>query len=117
MSEEQRPTSAVQTAAAKPVPHVHITPSGREALKLFEHEIAAYRRELPRLLEEGHAWRHALVKGDEVLSVWDTQSDAIQAGGERFGLEPYYVKTIDPRDPERFTWLDAALKESPCPSS
>lgn len=115
MSEEQRPAPSPQTAA-NPVPHVHITPSGREALKLYERELATYRRELPRLLEEGHAWRHALVKGDEILSIWDTQGDAIQAGCERFGLEPIFVKTIDPRDPERFALLDATLKAQSCPS-
>jgi hypothetical protein len=74
---------------------------------MYEKEIATYLRELPRLLEEGHAGRHALVKGDEVLSVWDTQGDAIQAGVERFGLEPIFVKTVDARDAERFALLDA----------
>jgi hypothetical protein len=92
-----------------------ITPSGREALKLYEREIAAYLRELPRLLAEGHGGKHALVKGDEIVSVWDTQGDAIQAGRERFGLEPIFVKAIDARDPERFALLHAH-KDSSCPS-
>ena|SRR5438132_11636957 len=90
-----------------PAPLINITASGREALKLYEREIATYLRELPRLLAEGHAGRHVLVKGDEILSVWDRQGDAIQAGCERFGLEPIFVKTIDARDPERFALVDA----------
>jgi hypothetical protein len=65
-------------------------------------------------LEEGLAWKHALVKGDEVLSVWDTQADAVQAGVDRFGLDPIFVKTIDPRDTERFALLKAQLGDS-CP--
>jgi hypothetical protein len=84
-------------------------------LKLFEREIAAYLRELPRLLDEGQTWRHALIKGDEIVSIWDTDGDAIRAGSERFGLEPFYVKKIDPRDPARFALLEQ-WKQSQCPS-
>lgn len=48
---------------------IHVTESGRQALKLYEQEIATYLRELPRLLAEGLAGHHALVKGNEILSV------------------------------------------------
>ena len=60
----------------------------------FEHEMAAYQRELPRLLAEGEQGRHALIQGDEVISVWDTRRDALQVGHERFGLEPFMVKEV-----------------------
>jgi len=68
---------------------------------VFEREVATYGREIKRLLAEGEAGRYALVKGDEILSIWDTQRDAMQAGCEKFGLEPVAVVKIDPRDPER----------------
>jgi hypothetical protein len=71
----------------------------------LEREIETYQRELPRLLQEGEGGRWALIKGDEVVDVWDTQRDAIQAGRARFGLEPTLVKHIDPRDSERFDKL------------
>jgi hypothetical protein len=118
MSTETSTPKPQPVPPARPV-QINFGPNGRESLKVYEREIATYRRELPRLLEEGHAWRHALVKGDEILSIWDTQGDAIQAGCERFGLEPIFVKTIDPRDPERYALLDAYLqaeKDNPCPS-
>jgi hypothetical protein len=101
-------TSALSSPGrlAAPAPLITITPSGCEALKLYEQEITTYLRELPRLLVEGHTGRHALIKGDQLLSIWDTQGDAIQAGRERFGLVPIFVKTIDPRDPERFALLN-----------
>jgi hypothetical protein len=108
MTEETKPQPGPPSPALGKVP-IFFGPQGREALTFYESEIATYRRELPRLLEEGHAWRHALVKGDEILSIWDTQGDAIQAGRERFGLDPIFVKTVDPRDPERFALLDAYL--------
>src|SRR5262249_61403285 len=93
-----------------PLPPIHITESGREALKLYEREIATYLRELPRLLDEGYAGKHALIKGDEILSIWDTDSEAVQAGRERFGLDPIFIMTIDPRDIQRFAWLEAWKK-------
>jgi asparagine synthetase B (glutamine-hydrolysing) len=103
MTTKTVPTAEAQSPATAAT--IRVTDSGREALKLYEQEIATYLCELPRLLAEGHAGRHALVKGDEVLSVWDTQGDALQAGRERFGIEPIFVKTIDSRDSERFALL------------
>ena len=45
---------------------------------------ALHRRELPRLLAEGHANRWTLIRQGAVLGVWDTYRDALQAGYERF---------------------------------
>ncbi len=67
-------------------------------LKPVARELAAFLRALPKLLEEGHEGRHALVKGDEVLSLWDTFEDGYQAGCERFGWGvQFLVQPIDPR--------------------
>src|SRR5262245_38683325 len=93
------------------------TPTGSfvfpDHLKSMEREFHTYRRELPRLLEEGHAGRYALIKGDQVLSVWDTQRDVLQAGCERFGLDLFAVKQIDPRDVERLAFMGPP-KEAQC---
>jgi hypothetical protein len=87
-----------------------VTPSGKEAVKRLAREIATYRRELPRLLDEGQTGRHVLIKGDD-LTVWDTSGDALQAGRLRFGPdEPIFVKTIDPRDPEHYTLIAEWMK-------
>jgi len=114
MTTETNTTPTSQPSASKPVP-INVTPSGLVGLKMYEREIATYLRELPRLIDEGYAWKHTLIKGEEILGIWDTQNDAIQAGVERFGLEPIFVKTIDPRDPERFALLQA-WKDAQCPS-
>jgi hypothetical protein len=57
-------------------------------------ELKAFKREAPRLIAEGHKGRFALIKGDQVCSVWDTERDAIQAGRERFGQEPFTVEEV-----------------------
>lgn len=101
-------------APAKPMPPITVLPRAQEVLKVFEGEYALYRRELPRLLAENEAGRHALIKGDD-LTIWDTSGDAIQAGHLRFGLEPFLVQKISPRDVEMFALLDA-WKESQCQS-
>jgi hypothetical protein len=89
---------------------------GKEVLKKYEKEIAAYQRELPRLLTEGEEGRYALIKGDEILSVWDTDGDAIQAGIAKFGLEPICVKKIKARDSKPLDLLLNLKKDSSCPS-
>jgi hypothetical protein len=62
-------------------------------------EIRTYLRELRRLLAEGQEGRFVLIKGDEVLSVWDTFDDACQAGRERFPLGvAFLAQPIDARD-------------------
>ena len=63
-------------------------------------EIRTYLRELPRLLAEGEEGRFVLIKGDQVLSVWDTFRDAVQASSDQFLLagEAFLAQPIDPRD-------------------
>jgi hypothetical protein len=108
-------SSEVASKSKSAVPGVHITASGREGLKHYQREIATYLRELPRLLAEGRARQHVLIKGDQILGVWKEQADAIGAGRARFGSEPIFVKAIDARDPERFA-LVFAQRDSSCPS-
>src|SRR5436305_11595072 len=82
-------------------------------------DLETYRRQLPRLLQEGHAGRYALIKDDQVLSIWDTVGDALEAAAERFGMEPVATYKTNPLDVERFPLLDVQLqtgKEAECPS-
>ena len=69
-----------------------------ESLRPLLAEARTYFRELPRLLAEGHGGRCALIRGDEVVSLWDSFADAYQAGRERFGLTPFLAQPIDPGD-------------------
>jgi len=109
MSTDAITTPSPQSAAPSTVDFKAL-PGGLDALKLYEREIATYRRELPRLLASGESGRFALIKENDILSTWDTWGDAYQAGRQRFGLVPICVMKIDPRDPERYALLDAWLK-------
>jgi hypothetical protein len=60
----------------------------------FAAEWKTYKREVARLLAEGHQGRFALVKGDDVVSTWDTWRDACQAGDEKFGHGSFMVHEI-----------------------
>jgi hypothetical protein len=111
---QETSTAPAAQAANHAAPHIYITPGGEEGFRMYAREIATYLRELPRLLDEGYAGKYALVKGDEILSIWDTDNDAIQAGRDRFGLDPIFVMTIDPRHQQRFAWLKAQMGAS-CP--
>lgn len=64
----------------------------------LEIELAAYKRELPKLLQED-VGRYALVYGDKVDSCWDTFRDAIQEGYRLFGLAPFMVKQVQAVEP------------------
>jgi hypothetical protein len=78
----------------------------------LEKEMETYRRELPNLLETDEG-RFVLIQGDKVDSVWDTRADAVQAGDDRFGLEPFMVKQILEYEQPIFVPFDIAPK---CPS-
>jgi hypothetical protein len=94
----------------------HVSP---EEWARAQRDLETYRRELPRLLREGHGGRYALIKDDQVLSIWDTVGDALQSAGERFGMDPIATYKINPLDVERFALLDAQVqpgKEAECPS-
>jgi len=85
--------------------HLRADERGKGTEGTFVLEIAAYERELQRLLQQGEANRFALLHGDQLISIWDTYRDATQAGYQAFGREGWAVKEIDPRDQERLERL------------
>jgi len=79
--------------------------------QLFTKELATYEREKSRLVAESEG-KFALIRGDVVVSVWDTYEDALQAGYTQFGLEPFLVKQIQGIDQIHFFTRDL----TGCPS-
>jgi len=59
-----------------------------------EQEWNTFRQERPRLLAEGNEGRWVLVKGDEILGIWDTLREACHQGYQRFLREPFLVHQL-----------------------
>jgi hypothetical protein len=79
----------------------------------LDRELETFQKELPRLLKD-YAGKYALVFGDRVDSIWDTEEEALDAGDDRFGLAPYLVKRILKEEPVLKTTIPIVTR---CPSS
>jgi hypothetical protein len=64
----------------------------------LEVEWNTYRREVARLLAEGQEGRHVLIKGEEIVGIYDTHLDALGAGYERFWGQPFLTHQIQTRE-------------------
>jgi hypothetical protein len=58
-----------------------------------------YRREVGRMLAEGHEGRWVLIKGEEIVGIWDTEGEADAVRLERFLMQPVLMKRICTREP------------------
>lgn len=69
----------------------------------LERELEAFQRELPNLLrDEANRGKYVLIHGDEVRGVWPTVDDALEAGYNAFGLDPFLVKEITDAEKPRY---------------
>ncbi len=71
--------------------------------ELLETELKTYEDHRDELLGSDSG-KFALIKGEQVISVFDTKADAIRNGYERFGNVPFLVKQIvQVEAPQNFT--------------
>ena len=69
----------------------------------LEKEWEAFQRALPDLLANPESvGKYALMHGDKVDSIWPGKDEAIAAGYERFGIEPFLVQHIVENEPPRY---------------
>jgi hypothetical protein len=78
----------------------------------LDRELAAYRSNLARLLQEQAEGKFVLVHGDEIAGVYPTQDEALHAGYDRFGLDPFLVKRV--QETEKPVFVSRGVR--PCPS-
>jgi hypothetical protein len=62
-----------------------------------EVEWEVYRREVGRLLAEGHAGKWLIIKGEDILGLWGTLEEAQQA--ERSQQDRVFLKQVLEREP------------------
>lgn len=60
----------------------------------LETELQTYEKHLPELLQE--AGKYVLIKGSAVEGTYDSYTDALKAGYEKFKLDVFLVKQIAP---------------------
>jgi hypothetical protein len=58
-----------------------------------------YRREVGRLLAEGNQGKWLLIKGEEIVGIWDTMAEADSVRLERFLMQPVLMKQILAQEP------------------
>jgi hypothetical protein len=58
-----------------------------------------YRREVGRLLAQGHEGRFILIKGEEVIGIWDTQEEAKAVALQKYLMQPCLIHQIRSREP------------------
>lgn len=56
-------------------------------------EIETYQKNKQKLLKESSG-KFVLIKGEEIINVFDTSADAIKVGIDKFGNTPFLVKQI-----------------------
>jgi hypothetical protein len=62
-------------------------------------EYTTYRRELPRLLQEGHEGKFILIKGDTIIGLYSTHDEAVDEGRRRYLLKGFVVHPIREYEP------------------
>jgi hypothetical protein len=83
-------------------PHASIPysqlPAAEPSSRIAE-EWETYRREIGRLLVEGHEGRFVVIKGGQVVGLFDACDEARTFGARRFLLEPYLIQQVRRLEP------------------
>ncbi|MBH1970838.1 hypothetical protein FK216_06010 [Moraxellaceae bacterium AER2_44_116] len=67
-------------------------------------EIATFNEHLPTLIS--HLGKFVVIKGEKIEGIYDTYSDALKFGYQKFKLEPFLVKKISPSEQVLFFTRD-----------
>lgn len=62
---------------------------------LLDVEFSTYQKALPELLARATG-KFVLIKGDQVVDLFESQVDAIKQGYMRFSGEPFFVRQVEP---------------------
>lgn len=103
---DQKRREALEEARRQPPPPpvpprtIHYTelPEGRPESPLCQ-EWNYYRREVGHLLAEGNEGKWVLIKGEQVIGIWDTFEEARHVASQRYLMQPVLIHQIQTREP------------------
>jgi len=105
--------SNVPTSADVSATGIHYSELGPlEPGDVFFEEWNTYLQEVGRLLADGQAGRFMLIKGKQLLGVFESWDAARTAGWQRFVREPFFVHEVRETEPH----LRIRGVDWPCPS-
>jgi hypothetical protein len=84
-------------AERQTVAHTELPPPQPDS-PLFQ-EWNLYRREVGRLLAEGQEGRFVLIKGEEIVGVWDTEEEAEAVAVRSYRMQPCLIHQVRGREP------------------
>jgi hypothetical protein len=58
-----------------------------------------YRREVGRLLAEGHEGQFVLIKGEAIIGIWDTHAEAKAAALQNYLMQPCLIHQVRSHEP------------------
>jgi hypothetical protein len=67
-------------------------------------EWETYRREVDRLLAEGHEGKTVLIQGDTIIGLFDTRDAASEEGLRRFGTNSHLIHRVQTWEPVLYMW-------------
>ena len=81
-------------------PTIHFTelPEAQPGDVLYS-EWNTYRREVARLLAEGHEGKFVLIKGEQIIGLWQTRDEAKDVALQRFLMQPVLIQQVLEREP------------------
>lgn len=62
---------------------------------MLEKELEIFEKEKAKLREENPSGGYVVIKGKEILGIWNDRQDALKAGIEKYGNVSFLVKDID----------------------
>ena len=71
-------------------------------VSVLETELETYKKEKKRLLSEGHKGKYVLIKGKEILGIFETEEEGCNEGFRRFLAGPFLVQKIARREERIF---------------
>ena len=77
----------------------------------LETELKTYEASVQQLLPD--QGKYVLIKGTEIVGIFDSYNDSLKAGYEKFGIQPFLVKKIAPPEQAHFVSRDILLT---CPT-